>query len=191
MFYIDIGTNDPIMINNTYKLYRHGATGILVEPNPEFENRIRKKREKDIYLQMGIMPEGDGSLTYYEMSRDTLNTFSQQDAIDACKKGYRILKETKIPIISVKKFCDKYVKGKEVGVLSVDVEGYDFDIIRKWPYDEIRPVIICLETIEFTTGVKRKDYFDIIEFMRERGYMIYADTCINTLFVDSQRHLES
>jgi hypothetical protein len=32
--YLDIGTNDPVSINNTYLFYLNGGGGVCVEPNP-------------------------------------------------------------------------------------------------------------------------------------------------------------
>ena len=37
--YLDIGAADPIVFNNTYRLYRRGLRGVLVEPNPTRSRR--------------------------------------------------------------------------------------------------------------------------------------------------------
>ncbi len=49
-FYIDIGSGDPILENNTYQLYRKGWKGILIDPI--FENHLKnlkfRPRDKSI-----------------------------------------------------------------------------------------------------------------------------------------------
>lgn len=190
IFYVDIGANDPIKINNTYKFYREGSNGIIIEPNPELEEDIRKKRKNDIYLKCGIMPYNNGeSLTYYKLSSNTLNTFSEYDAVAATKKGYKIVEKLQIPVISVEELINEYIKGKDIGLLSVDVEGFDFEIIQSWPFENSRPYCICIETVEFETSMKRENYKEMKEFMRSKGYSVYADTYVNTIFVDERRYL--
>ena len=39
-FYVEIGTNDPVIFNNTYFFYRRGAHGVCVEPNPKLHKKI-------------------------------------------------------------------------------------------------------------------------------------------------------
>jgi hypothetical protein len=43
--YLDIGTNDPIEINNTYLFYTKGYSGVCVEPNPIMFEKIKRFRK--------------------------------------------------------------------------------------------------------------------------------------------------
>ena len=45
------------------------------------------------------------------------------------------------------------------------------------------PYVICIETAEYGAFAKRKDMDDIVRFMKEKGYCVYADNYINTIFV--------
>jgi hypothetical protein len=33
--YLDVGANDPSVLSNTFLLYQLGASGVLVEPDPD------------------------------------------------------------------------------------------------------------------------------------------------------------
>ena len=43
-----------MVYNNTYYLYKHGARGVLVEPNPKLKRYIEFVRKEDILLQKAI-----------------------------------------------------------------------------------------------------------------------------------------
>ncbi len=81
--YLDIGAADPIRMNNTYRLYRQGGRGVLVEPNPTFAARLRSARPRDVVLEAGIGTTDRDSADYYIIggpSDGTWNTFSREDA---------------------------------------------------------------------------------------------------------------
>ena len=60
-------------------------------------------------------------------------------------------------------------------------------VIKSIDYDNCRPAVICVETLSFSTsgnGIKNNT---IIAFLEGRGYMVYADTYINTIFVCQEK----
>jgi hypothetical protein len=67
--------------------------------------------------------------------------------------------------------------------LSIDAEGVDELIIKAINFEINYPIVICIETITFSNtgnGIKNKS---LISFIESKGYMVYADTNINTIFV--------
>ena len=46
--FIDVGTNMPTTLNQTYDLELAGWSGALIEPQPELINEIREKRNSSI-----------------------------------------------------------------------------------------------------------------------------------------------
>ena len=50
-FFLEIGSNDPIVINNTYTLEKnYGWKGIMVEFSPTFEASYKEKRPNSIHI---------------------------------------------------------------------------------------------------------------------------------------------
>lgn len=182
--YLDVGCNHPVCFNNTFLLRRKFPIrkGVLVEPNPELCGLIRKKRRNDIVLNMGIGTE-TGELLYYMMNADTLNTFSKKDADRAVANGYCVENCVNIQVLEINLFLKKYFPERKLDFLSIDTEGGEFETLTKIDYDFIRPAIICVETLEFMGG-KDEKLHELIDFYRKRRYMVYADTWINTIFVD-------
>src|SRR5262245_11707880 len=52
--YVDVGAAHPVRLSNTYNLYRLGARGILVEPDPMLARRLRRARPNDIVIEAGV-----------------------------------------------------------------------------------------------------------------------------------------
>ena len=59
-FYVDVGANDPDIDNVTRVFYERGWSGINIEPLSVNSEEIRKKRPRDINLEMVVgEQEGD------------------------------------------------------------------------------------------------------------------------------------
>ncbi len=70
-------------------------------------------------------------------------------------------------------------------------EGMDEIILESINYEASSPTVICVETITFSktgTGVKNTS---IVKFLESKGYMVFADTYINTIFVKLDRWVRS
>lgn len=182
--YLDIGANDPKNLSNTFLLYKNGSHGILVEPNIDLCNKLKKVRRKDIVLNCGVA-EKHGMLTYYIMNSHTLNTFYKEEAEFYEKQGRRILEEKQVEVITINEIFEKY---GNVDFLSIDAEGMDFEIIKSIDFERYLPLVICLET-QVYRGMKRDDFGEINNFLAKKGYMVYGDTMLNTIYVNRKAYI--
>ena len=68
--------------------------------------------------------------------------------------------------------------------LSLDAEGVDEIILTDLHNLNSLPKVICVETAEYsTTGDGRDSTAAIFGILEPLGYMLYANTCINSIFV--------
>lgn len=185
--YIDIGAHHPFHINNTAIFYKLGSRGINIEPNPESIKLFKKSRQKDINLNIGIGLK-EGNLDYYKLSASSLNTFSKEAAEEYQKEnGYKIIGKEKIKISTLKNIIEIYHNGIFPDFLSLDVEGMDDEILHSINYKSNYPIVICVETISFSEKGKGIKNDNIISFLEQQGYIVYADTYINTIFVKKNK----
>ena len=188
--YLEIGTNNPVEINNTYFFYAGGSRGVCVEPNPTLIPRIKKMRPEDVCLNIGISPDNtEGDLDFYIFdesdSEKGLSTFSKSEAEHVQNTTHiKIGEVKKIPVKPIGKILEQYFSDKAPHLISIDVEGLDLQILQTIDFKIWRPVAICVETVNFTTTHKKKKNTDIISFMESQGYFVYADTGINSIFAD-------
>ena len=184
--YFDIGAHHPFHTSNTALLYKNGSSGVCVEPNPALFKYIQKKRKKDVCLNVGVgIDSGQKTSNFYIMSSSGLSTFSKSEAERFSKnEGQKIELVIKMPILSVNKIISENFKNKP-NFVSIDIEGLDFEVLNNFDFGKYRPEVFCVETLTYAKHAKGQKLNNIIEFMKEKNYFVYADTYINTIFVDN------
>ena len=189
--YIDIGAYHPEQLSNTALFYQNGSRGINIEPDPTLFESFKLERVEDINLNIGIS-DLEGEMDFYIMSTPTLNTFSREEAEKCSDQGdHQIVSISKMKVDLISNLVEKYCEGVFPEFLSLDVEGFDLRILQSINYEQSSPLIICVETISFSeTGNGVKD-IHLIQFLEGKGYMVYADTYINTIFVKRDKWIRS
>lgn len=182
--YLDIGTHDPVHLNNTFYFYRTGASGVCVEPDSFAAARIRKKRPRDTCLNVGVGASTTKAAPFYVMESTTLSTFSKERADELQRMKHRLDKVLEVPLVGVNEIVEKHF-GAAPSVVSIDVEGLDLEILSSFDFSRWRPEVFCVETLGYSTDrtAGKKD-LEIVRLMEEKGYFVFADTYINTVFVD-------
>lgn len=186
-FYVDIGAYHPVFLSNTHLFYKKGWTGIQVEPNRERAKLFKEKRKKTLTLELGVGPDNT-EIDFYVFKEDTLCTFSKESADLHCKLGHTLLRTEKVKVVPLKEIFDEYVKNKQIDFMSVDVEGYDLEVLKTNDWDMFRPTFIILETVEYSrdfSGEKLNNIYD--PYMKSIGYEKVVDTRINTIYRDSKK----
>lgn len=181
--YIDIGAHHPFYLSNTALFHQLGSKGINVEPDPNLFTEFVKYRKGDVNLNIGIGAER-AEADFYIISSPTLNTFSKKEAENYKNIGDHYIKQvTKVPINTLKNIIEEYAGGKFPAFLNVDAEGVDELIIRSIDYENNYPLVMCIETLSFAAFGKGVKNEALISYVLSKGYKIYADTYINTIFI--------
>jgi FkbM family methyltransferase len=181
--YLDIGAHHPSYLSNTYLFYQEGGSGVCIEPDPVLNRNFPKMRPRDIHLNCGVGID-DGLAEFFVMSTPTLNTFSEKEASEYAASGkYLITQKLKIEIQNVNRIIKNNFSVCP-NLVSLDVEGWDLVVLRSFDFEKYRPQVFCVETLSFTEDQSERKLNEIIEFMHSKNYLTYADTYINTIFVD-------
>lgn len=188
--YLDIGANEPKYISNTYLFYARGCKGVCVEPNPILCERIKKARNRDICINAGIGFTKEDSADYYLFPdfANGLSTFSKESAEHWGKVGMagvgkiQYEKVIKIPLLNINDVIEENL-GQAPDLLSIDVEGLDLLILTSLDFNKYKPLIICVETLAYNEKQEEYKTSDVCDFLFSKGYSVYADTNINTIFV--------
>lgn len=181
--YIDIGAHHPAFLSNSAIFYRKGCKGINIEPDPVLFKSFEKYRKKDINLNIGI-GEQLVNLDFYLMSSPTMNTFSKEEAEKlVSEQGLSIKQVLSVAVDTIPNVVARYCNGNFPDFLSLDVEGLEMEILSTIDYQTTFPKVICVETISYSTTGKGKMDLDIINYLQNQGYILYADTYINSIFV--------
>jgi FkbM family methyltransferase len=187
--YLDIGANEPIALSNTYRLYSKGSRGVCIEPNPVLYKKLRATRAKDVCINAGVAFDESTEADYFVFPEDAhgLNTFSKTDAdfweqtgIESLGK-FKVQEVIKTKLININDLISSYFNPYP-NFISLDVEGLDLQIAKTLDFEKYKPEVFCVETLMYTNDKKELKNQELISFFNERGYFVYADTYINTVF---------
>ncbi|HOV13574.1 MAG TPA: FkbM family methyltransferase [Spirochaetota bacterium] len=182
--YIDIGAHHPYYLSNTALFYKNGCKGINIEPNPDLIKLFYRYRKKDINLNIGISDKNQ-VLDFYIIDPPTMSGFSKEESLKVTENhNFKIKEIKKIETFNIKEILDKYNNSKFPDFLNLDAEGLEEIILSSIDFKTNYPKIICLETIEYSENGRGKKNDKIINFLENNGYIVYADTNINTIFVN-------
>lgn len=174
-FYIDIGANDSSIFSNTERFYKRGWTGINIEPDPVSFEKFKEKRAKDINLNIGIGISRK-ELDFYRLSADTLSTFSKNAVKKYIKDGHKVLDVLKIPVKPLNDIFEEYAGGREVDFMSVDVEGFEIEVLKSNDWKKYRPKIIILEI--------NQNQNKLLVYLSACQYKIVFNNQTNAIFID-------
>lgn len=184
--YLDIGAHCAKRLNNTYLFYLEGGTGVCVEPNPVLYRRLKRARPKDVCLPVGVGPVEQRRVPLYVMRSDTLSTFSEPEAkrlVEEC--GERIVAVEQVDIVTPNMIFSTYFAGMP-DFVSLDIEGAELEVLKAVDFGRFRPKVFCVETLSYVTdGTERKNP-ETVAFLASQGYFLYADTYVNSIFVDEK-----
>ncbi len=183
--FIDVGAADPIRSNNTYLLYGTGATGVLVEPNPAYVKMLREARPRDTVVAAGIGIDDTEAADYYEIrGAPMLNTFSSDQVEHLKKQGREVDRVSKMPLININRLIKEHLNDRTPDLLSTDIEGLDYAVIKSLDMSIHRPGVICAEGVPmFDKG----RLGELATYLIAQDYIVRGGSMVNTIFVDGRR----
>lgn len=183
--YLEVGTNNPVLENNTYLFYTMGGSGVLIEPNPELCKLANQKRPKDTVICAGIaFDEKVKSAPFYmfQLPYDGWNGFDESRVELAKKAGVRLINQFNQKLIPINEVLDQYFADEPPVIVSIDVEGFEMNILNTINFERHRPVIFCIESDQ--TNFEAYAKHPIIDIMAKNGYLHMANTSINMIFLE-------
>ncbi len=183
--YIDIGVCGPIEGDNTYYFYRRGARGILVEADSQLINQIKRARPGDTVINKAVYKYGGQEVTFFRCPKALALSSLREEHIEAWKDELQVDKEKdqeKITVntVSINELFE--MLGKQCDILSIDIEGYDYEALKSLDYSKWRPKVIIVEMLDSLGD--RETNEKIMELLTGKGYSLYVKTRPNGIFVD-------
>lgn len=185
--YLELGTYHPINNSNTYLFYARGSKGVCVEADETLIETIRKVRPRDIVLNVGATSERISSvLEFYIFNDPSLNTFDKAEADFREKQGsFKVAKVVKVPLKPINLLIEENFQ-KCPDFLSIDIEGLDLAVLKNLDFKRFPIPVLCVETCTYSENHVKPKNPEIEEFMHSIGYFTYADTYVNTIFVNTK-----
>ncbi|MDT3676189.1 FkbM family methyltransferase [Microcystis wesenbergii] len=183
-FYVDIGSHHPQRFSNTYNLYLKGWSGINIDPMPNSMQKFNQLRKRDTNLELGISSTKK-TLNYYIFNETALNGFNKPLSLERDKlENYEIIDIKEIDTFPLSEILNKYLpENKHIDVMSIDVEGLDYQILESNDWDKYRPSIILVEEIE-KVDLLSINSSRIASFLIDREYIPYSKLFHTLIFIE-------
>ena len=182
--FLQIGATDGFIYDPLQKfIKRDNWQGVMLEPQPfVYDNlltKIHAKRPEIITINAALSHK-DGIADLYTLSiskerwANGLSSFNKQVLIDgikdgsihkkARKEGLRLpnpnnldalIETVQIKTISPVTLLKKFDK-KKINILSIDTEGFDYEIIKLLNIKDLLPEVIIYEEVNFDTTTKNE-----------------------------------
>ena len=140
--YLDVGCFHPFIGNNTYKLFQKGWKGINIDLDFHTIDLFNYFRKNDSNINIGVSDKTGNQDLYFFHNRAAINTLSQLRGKNF-KEIKKIKTDTLNNIIQATKFKDC-----KIDFLSVDVEGYEMQVLKDFNFKKYCPDLIVVEYLE-------------------------------------------
>lgn len=185
--YLDLGANHAKYLSNTYYFYVNGSKGVLVEANPSLIPELKFYRNRDVILNRCVTAEVGNPIPFYTVENgDGLSSPDEASVLHAIQKKPDLRQGPTVQVqrVTVNELFETYFEDAPTFV-SLDIEGNEMAILCSIDFDVHRPLLYIIEVIPYEPclfiGEKRED---VARFMKEKGYVEYAFTGVNSIFLD-------
>ena len=182
--YLDLGARHPVFGSNTFLFYCAGARGVCVDADDTFIPLLRKTRPRDTILNVAVTYSEAESGTFYFIEGGG-STTDEGEADRRSDQGLPTKSAKSVPFVHINRLIDENFVSCPL-LLSIDIEGVDLPVLQALDFDAHPIPAICVETCAFSTTHVRPKEPQIQEFLKAKGYSVYADTYVNSVLVNDR-----
>jgi len=166
--YVDIGCGHPHTGSNTFFFYERGWRGVCVDADPELCAAFRAARPRDTVVACGIGTSA-GEQDFFLFDNPQHNSFNPARAR---AKPDRLRGVLKVPIRPLTDVLAEAGVG-EVAFLSIDVEGFELEVLTSLDFARFRPRLVLTEALKPLAALAADPVHGLLT---SRGYALAAHT---------------
>ena len=139
-FFVEVGANRPRQESQTWHLEQLGWSGILIEPQPDLAEELRRDRSAKVVAVACSSPANAGRL----MRLHVAGALSSLDR-DRMAPGAQPERIIEVPIRTLDDILVAAEAPAQFDFLSIDVEGHELEVLSGFDLRRWRPSLILLE----------------------------------------------
>ncbi len=161
-FYVDVGCHHPIRYSNTKLFYDRGWRGINIDATPGVKELFDRHRRRDINVHAAIA-DRSGTMELAVFDESAINTLT-------VTAGARTVTVPAFPLAEVLK---RWLPTEQpIDFLSVDVEGWDLQVLMSNDWTRYRPRVLVVEYVG--VDLRKICASPMVEYLYGQGYVLYA-----------------
>lgn len=169
-FFVEVGANEPIKRSQTWHLEQQGWTGILVEPQPQLAEELRAKRSASVWNVACGCPDDPEELNLHLAGGHS--TFLRNEV---CPEDLYV-GEISVPLRTLDSILTQEAV-THIDFLSIDVEGYEINVLGGFDIRRYRPTLVLLEDHVLSLKLHRH--------MLTANYKLVRRTGLNNWYIPS------
>ncbi|MBB5497093.1 FkbM family methyltransferase [Paraburkholderia sp. MM5384-R2] len=176
--YVDVGAYHPVKFSNTHALYKRGWRGINIDMDPVKIETFSLARSGDVNVCAAVSNEKQLKEVY------NFSNYGLTSTIDPIVAAAEVQKPISVRTVETTTLNDVLehtpYAGQEIDLLSIDVEGHDYEVLRSIDISRYKPKIIIVES----TLTSIRDVIDsaIFRYLEERNYRLVSWTYLSLIF---------
>jgi FkbM family methyltransferase len=195
-FFVQIGAFDGITgdpIRKFLEVKKFG--GLLLEPQKDAFEKLKEncKSQPQLILVNKAVSNSSESKYLYRIRPGTpglqkwmtqtamaqIASFSRETILKIFPDMDSAIEKEEVPCATMDSLFDEH-KVQKVDLLQIDAEGYDFEILKMFPFSRFKPTIIHFES----RHLSKADTDACFRFLVERGYKISIEIFDITAFLE-------
>lgn len=164
-FFVEVGAFHPVFLSQTWMLEQRGWDGLLIEPIPAQAEHLRRERRARVFQVACGNPQQHG--------------FIQKMSVRGALSSFRVDRGSDIDVrVVTLDLVLAEAHMQRIDFLSVDVEGFELDVLQGFSFERYRPGLIVLE--DFAENLAKH------RFMRARRYKRVRRTGNNSWYIPEE-----
>ena len=161
--YIDVGCFHPIKYNNTYVLYKMGWRGINIDIDDIKIEGFRWLRSQDHNVCSAVSQQ-KGVVSYWSNGFYTPTiTMDEEFVKNKHGKKYQYIKKTTTSKPLTQIIDESPFSNQEIDFLSIDVEGFDYNVLSSLDFKKYSPTLIAIESQKDNfTDIQKEDSYQYL-----------------------------
>jgi FkbM family methyltransferase len=193
---VELGGFDGITFSNVSGLARRGWRTLLIEPNPEYQQKSKlfwKDFSNVSFLETAIGDKpGVGSLNLAgALSSINYELFHEYSHISWSSGAVANSTQIKVQISTLDLELPNFLQESALDVLSIDTEGFEKEVFDGFTLEKFMPVLLIVELADFHPHLVSTRLSDnqIYEKILHHGYRVIYKDHINTCFLQKSKYL--
>ena len=139
-YFVDVGANQPDDESQTLHLEKLGWTGVLIEPQPDLAEELRRCSQAKVYAVACSAPENAGQSMRLQVAGkySSLNS----ELVDLLATPSRTID---VPVKTLDQVLLDAQAPSPIDFLSIDVERHELEVVRGFDFERWRPRLILIE----------------------------------------------
>ena len=173
-FFVEVGANEPQRGSQSWQFEQAGWTGVLIEPQPDLAERLRRTRRAQVVAAACSSPANAGSAMTLHLSGPH-SSLKRELAVT----GVVARDTVDVPARTLDDILEQARAPSPIDFVSIDVEGHEVDVLSGFDLARWQPRLVLIEDHVTNLATHR--------FLTRAGYRLIRRTGLNGWYVPREQ----